>query len=213
MQLRPRLLATTVPSRPRGAVIVLHGGGSRPGRPMVSPAQLSVLRMVPIARRIARAGRGELAVFRLLNSVRGWDAHRTPVRDAHWALDEVAQRLGETMPVCLVGHSLGGRAALLAGEREEVRAVVALAPWLYPTDAAGGLAGRRVLFVHGDRDRIASPARAAKVAGGLSPQADVTFVRVAGGRHAMLRHHRRFDGLATGFATAALLDAVSAPSP
>ncbi len=138
--------------------------------------------MIPIAHRIARAGRGELAVFRLLNSVRGWDAHRTPVRDAHWALDEIALRLGETTPVCLVGHSLGGRAALLAGEREDVQAVVALAPWLYLADAAGGLAGRRVLFVHGDRDRIASPSRAAKVASGLSPQADVSFVRIAGGR-------------------------------
>lgn len=180
---------------------------------MVSPTQLSVLRMIPIAKRIARAGRGELAVFRLLNSVRGWDAHRTPVRDVEWALDEVVQRLGEALPVCLVGHSLGGRAALISGERPEVRSVVALAPWVYPSDAAGGLAGRQVLFVHGDRDRIASPARAAQVASGLSPDADVSFVRVHGGRHAMLRHHRRFDGLAAQFAVRTLLEEVSAPSP
>src|SRR4051812_42709123 len=101
---------------------------------MVSPTQLSVLRMIPIARRIARAGRGRLAVFRLLNSHRGWDATHTPVHDARWALDRVAEELGAHLPTCLVGHSLGGRAALLAAARPDVRSVVALAPWVYPTD-------------------------------------------------------------------------------
>lgn len=180
---------------------------------MVSPAQLSVLRMLPIARRIARAGRGDLAVWRLLNTVRGWDAHRTPVRDVHWALDEVAARFGDDLPVCLVGHSLGGRAALLAGDRPEVRSVVALAPWVYPTDAAGELAGRRILFVHGDRDRIARPDRSSAVARSLSPEADVGYVRVLDGRHAMLRRHRIFDGLAAGFATATLLGAEPGDGP
>jgi hypothetical protein len=66
-----RLIATSVPKDPEGVVLVLHGGGSRRRRMMVSPAQLSVLRMVPIARRAARAGKGRLAVYRLLNSVRG----------------------------------------------------------------------------------------------------------------------------------------------
>jgi pimeloyl-ACP methyl ester carboxylesterase len=202
--MQPRLIDTVVPARPRGAVLVLHGGGSRPGRMMVSPTQLSVLRMIPIAKRIAHAGGGELAVFRLLNSVRGWDAHRTPVADAAWALDQLAERLGE-LPVCLVGHSLGGRAALLAGERPEVRSVVALAPWVYPTDAVGGLAGRRVLFAHGDQDRIASPGRAATVARNLAANAEVAYVRVTGGKHAMLRRRACFDGLAADFATATLL--------
>ena len=53
---------------------MLHGGGSRRGNMMVSPTQLSVLRMIPIATRIVHAGHGRLAVFRLLNSVRGWDS-------------------------------------------------------------------------------------------------------------------------------------------
>ena len=74
----PRLIDTRVPHRPEGVVLVLHGGANRPGNPMVSPTQLSVIRMVPVARRVARAGRGRLAVLRLLNSVRGWDAERTP---------------------------------------------------------------------------------------------------------------------------------------
>ena len=72
---------------------------------------------------IARAAEGRLAVLRLLNSKRGWDTHHTPVDDAIWALDEARSRLGG-LPVALVGHSLGGRAALLAGSTPGVRAVV-----------------------------------------------------------------------------------------
>ena len=95
VELQPRLIEVQVPERPEGVVVVLHGGGARRVRMMVSPTQLSVLRMIPVARRVARAGRGRLAVFRLLNSVRGWDAHHTPVRDAEWALDGIAERLGD----------------------------------------------------------------------------------------------------------------------
>ena len=50
--------------------------------------------------------------------------------------------------IVLVGHSLGGRAALLAGEHPSVRTVVALNPWVYPTDGAD-LRGRDVLVGHG----------------------------------------------------------------
>jgi len=73
-----RLVPVRTPRDPEGVVIVLHGGASRGDRMMVSPAQLSVLRMVPVARRIARAGRSRLAVHRLLNSHRGWDSQTTP---------------------------------------------------------------------------------------------------------------------------------------
>ena len=45
----PRLIDVQTPATPRGLVIVLHGGATRPGRPAVSPTQLSVLRMVPIS--------------------------------------------------------------------------------------------------------------------------------------------------------------------
>ncbi|WP_457208781.1 hypothetical protein [Nocardioides sp. P5_C9_2] len=62
---RARLVATHVPRDPEGVVLVLHGGAGRAEHAMVSPAQLSVLRMVPIAGRIARAGRRRLAVYQL----------------------------------------------------------------------------------------------------------------------------------------------------
>jgi pimeloyl-ACP methyl ester carboxylesterase len=202
---RARLIETAVPVEPAGVVLVLHGGASRQHDMRVSPTQLSVLRMVPIAKRIARAGSARLAVFRLLNSVRGWDSQHTPVQDAAWALDEIRSRLGVKLPTALVGHSLGGRAALLAADRPEVVSVVALAPWVYATDASGGLPGRRVLIVHGSADRIARPENSAAVARALAATTDVGYVRILGGKHAMLRHHTEFDGLAADFVTATVL--------
>lgn len=209
VQLEPRLIEITVPERPDGAVLVLHGGASRGAGVPVSPTQLSVIRMIPIARRIARAGDGRLAVFRLLNTQRGWDTDHTPVDDARWALDQIAERLGQALPTCLVGHSLGGRAALMTADRPEVRSAVALAPWVYPSDDPGDLTGRRILIVHGDQDRIALAERSRQVARTMGRTADVGYVTVVGGKHAMLRHHRRFDGLAAEFAASTLLGAPS----
>jgi predicted esterase len=208
MTSQARLIDTFVPDDPSAAVLVLHGGASRRRNMMVSPAQLSVVRMIPIAARIGRRGQGSLAVFRLLNSVRGWDDSHTPVDDARWALGQLKERFGRALPTCLVGHSLGGRAALLAGGEPSVRSVVALAPWVYPTDAAGGLADREVLIVHGTADRIARPANSAAVAESLARRAGtghVGYVRVIGAKHAMLRRHAVFDGLAAEFAAATLL--------
>lgn len=205
MDLKPKLIDVHVPEDPAGSVLVLHGGASRRENMMVSPTQLSVLRMIPIARRIASGGRGRLAVFRLLNSARGWDTHHTPVADATWALGEIAERLGRRPPVCLAGHSLGGRAALLTADRPEVVSAVALAPWVYPRDVAAGLDGERILIVHGSQDRIASPERSAALARQLSRDARVSYVTVGGAKHAMLRRHEVFSGLAADFAAATLL--------
>ncbi len=200
-----RLIDTAAPSAPRGVVLVLHGGAARRKPMRVSPTQLSVLRMVPIAARIAHAAKGELAVLRLLNSTRGWDAHHTPVDDVRWALHEVAQRFGAELPVGLVGHSLGGRAALLAATERPVVSAVALNPWVYAHEGHIDLTGRQVLLVHGDDDRVARPTNSAAVARDLARTARVGYVTVEGGRHAMLRRHHVFDGIAAGFTTATLL--------
>ena len=206
MELQPRLIDVATPDEPAGTVLVLHGGASRRGRPMVSPTQLSVLRMIPIAKRIARAGRGELQVVRLLNSRRGWDAHHTPLRDVRWALDQLAERAGGSVPTCLVGHSLGGRAAILSAPQPEVRSVAALAPWVYPDDVPPGLDGARILIIHGSRDRIASPQRSAELSERLSREARVSYVVVEGGKHGMLSHHAEFSAPAAEFAVETLLE-------
>jgi pimeloyl-ACP methyl ester carboxylesterase len=202
---KPRLIETRTPAEPEGVVLLLHGGAGGRGLMAVSPTQLSVLRMVPIAQRIAREGRGRLAVFRLLNSARGWDTRHPPVLDVAWALEQVRDRYGDR-PVGLVGHSLGGRAALLAGDRTGVRTIVALNPWVYPDDHAD-LRGRRTLVVHGLADRIASAERSAVVARRLAARAPVGFIAIPDGKHAMLRHGSLFESYASEFVQVTMLGA------
>lgn len=194
------------PSAPAGVVLVLHGGASRGPQVPVDGRQLSVLRMIPTARAVARASR-RLSVHRLLNSYRGWDQSHTPLQDTAWALDQLQDRF-PGVPVGLVGHSLGGRTALLAGAASGVRSVVALNPWVYPSDDAD-LTGRRVLIVHGTADRVASIEKARAVARNLSRTASVEFVEIDGGKHAMLSHGREYDRRAAEFMATTLLSGVS----
>jgi dienelactone hydrolase len=119
--------------------------------------------------------------------------------------------LGE-LPIGLVGHSLGGRAALLTAAEPSVRSVVALAPWVYPSDTAD-IRGRRVLIVHGDRDRIARPDRSAAMARSLARRGQVGRITIAGGKHAMLSHHREFDGYAASFTVTVLCPDLSIRVP
>lgn len=185
-------------------MLLVHGGAEKLGRPGVNPVQLSVLRMIPIARSVTRAAEGRLAVMRLINARRGWDAARTPAVDVSWALDELANRFGGPLPSSLIGHSLGGRAALLCADRPELRSVVALAPWVQPGDLPSGQVRARVLIVHGSEDRVARPERSEELARSLGRDASVSYVTVAGGTHGMLRRRELFDGLAAGFAVATL---------
>ena len=46
-----KLVEVTSPRNPEAVVLVLHGGAGRGDVVHVSPAQLSVLRMIPTARR------------------------------------------------------------------------------------------------------------------------------------------------------------------
>ena len=66
-------------------------------------------------------------------------------------------------------------------------------------------------MVHGLRDRIASPRNAAQLVNSLPPEVRVGFVAVKDGKHAMLSHHNAFDGTATAFALATLLDEPARP--
>jgi pimeloyl-ACP methyl ester carboxylesterase len=76
---------------------------------------------------------------------------------------------------------------------------------VYPSDLPFGLSQKRILIIHGLRDRVASPERSAALARGLARVADVTYLTVEGGKHAMLRHHERFSGPAAEFAAGTLL--------
>jgi alpha-beta hydrolase superfamily lysophospholipase len=200
----PRLVPVHEPASAEGVVLVLHGGASRGDGVRVSPTQLSVIRMIATGRACARAGRGRLAVYRLLNTFRGWDATHTPVADCDWAIEQVAARY-PSAPVGLVGHSLGGRAALVAGDNPAVSSVAVLNTWLYPADDPD-LSGPSVLFVHGAQDRVASIDKAEAVARRLARRTAVGFIRIPDGKHAMLRHGSAYDRYAATFTAAILLD-------
>lgn len=192
----------------RAVALVLHGGRSR-GEGRVRASQLAVVRMTPFAASLRAAGRQRgLAVARLRYLVRGWNgAAQSPVHDVRWALGQLARRF-PGVPVALVGHSMGARAAIYAAGHESVRAVVGLAPWLETGDPDAQLAGRRLLIVHGDRDRMTSPAESASYARhAANVAASVSYVTIRRERHAMLRRAADWHQLTTGYVLGVLCDA------
>jgi pimeloyl-ACP methyl ester carboxylesterase len=190
---------------PRGIVLVLHGGQSV-GTAPVTATQLAVLRMIPIAAAVSWAVRADgIEVRRPLFGVRGWNGPQaSPVADLTRILDEICTG-SPGVPVVLVGHSMGGRAALRMGGDQSVRAVLAFAPWLPDGEPAGQLAGRRVLIAHGSLDRVTS-ARASRAFadGATAAGAEVTWVEVRGDTHAMLLRYRTWQRLAISFTLAGL---------
>lgn len=197
---QPRL-TVAVPAVPVQAVaMVLHGGRSR-GTGPVRASQLAVLRMLPFAKALRAAGAAQgLAVARLRYVQRGWNGSaQAPVADTRWALAELEGRF-PGVAVGLVGHSMGGRAALYAADHANVQAVVALAPWIEAGDPVAQLAGCRLLIAHGDHDRMTSPAASAAYANAAGRvAASVSYVTVQDDRHAMLRRPQVWYELTTGF--------------
>ncbi|WP_372442671.1 alpha/beta fold hydrolase [Streptomyces pactum] len=188
---QPRHSALVLPATaapPRAAVLLLHGGRehglARPGE-----WNLPAVRMRPFEQAIARATRRTGVVTGWVRyRHRGWNGERRDAaRDAEQALTELA-RLAGPVPVVLVGHSMGGRAALRVAGHPSVRAVVGLAPWCPPEDPVDQLGGRRVVLLHGDEDRTTDPrasvelVRRARQAG-----AQACALVLPGGDHAMLR--------------------------
>jgi dienelactone hydrolase len=169
--------------------------------------------MLPFAWSLRRGGaRDGLAVARLRYRVRGWNgADRSPVADVQEGLDQLAERF-PGVPIALVGHSMGGRAALYVAAHPAVRVVVGLAPWIEAGDeqTVAGLGGRRVLLVHGDLDRMTNPrASAAYARAAARTAASVSYVSVTADKHAMLGRAAVWHELATGF----VLGALWGPSP
>lgn len=207
----PRSVPAEAAAAPRAAVLLLPGGRAD-GLGPPSRWNLPAARMRPFARAIARATAGDdvlLAAVRYRH--RGWNGSRgDTVRDVRRALAELEDLAGP-VPVVLVGHSMGGRAALHAAGHPLVRAVVGLAPWCPPGEPVAQLDGKRVVLLHGTRDRTTDPAASRDVARrARAAGAEAVWVPVSGGDHAMLRRASTWHSL-TADSVAGLLE--SGPLP
>ncbi|WP_223281261.1 alpha/beta hydrolase [Streptomyces antnestii] len=200
---RPALVVHQAPESPRAAVLLLHGGSSE-GIGAVPPWSLAGARMRPFVRAVERscAGHG-LLIGSVRYRCRGWNGDREdPLRDALRALDDLALRAGD-LPTVLVGHSMGGRAALRAGGHRLVRGVVGLAPWCPEGEPVTQLRSRRVVLLHGDRDRTTDPAASVDFAArAAAAGARTCTLLLPGGDHAMLRQagswHRQTGRIVSG---------------
>lgn len=154
---RPHLTRSSPVRDPRGLVLMLHGGAEHDLEPTGSrsrPWQRSRLMMVQLQRPFRRAG---LDVWLLRYRFTGWNhghaEYPSPVPDVRWALDEVRRSHG-SLPVVLLGHSMGARTAATVADDRSVHGVVGLAPWFPPDDPVEPLAGKHLVAVHGRADRI-----------------------------------------------------------
>lgn len=176
---------------PRGLILMLHGGTAHSMAP-VDDRSASWRRSRWMMRGIAgRCNREGVHVWLLRYKQRGWNEQLgsppSPVGDARAALAAVRRELG-SLPVVLLGHSMGARTAAHVADDANVTGVVGLAPWLPATEPVQALAGRHLAVAHGRSDKITSARqtrafvdRAARVA------ASVEFHDMGRVGHYMLR--------------------------
>ncbi|MEU1801239.1 alpha/beta hydrolase [Streptomyces sp. NPDC019937] len=210
-----------------GVVLLLPGGD--PDGCTRRPTRMSAAAVLPLARRLVRAGEEEgLAAHVVHYRCRGWNGpDASAAADAEWATQEVVRRYGD-VPVCLAGHGMGARAALRAAGHPAVTSVVALAPWLPEADTLDPepvkhLVGRQVLIAHGTNDERVDPdlsyrfaERAKKV------NRDVCRFEVHTDGHGLHQHRHEVQALAIDFLLGSLFatgysrpvaDALAAPPP
>lgn len=184
-----------VPSAPGSVVLVLHGG-STDSFGAVRWSGLPVLRLLPVARAVAKGVPGA-AVYRLKLAIKGWNGTGTDVlRDAGWALDQLAAR-HPGLPIVLVGHSMGARIAVRCAEAGRAVGVVALTPWLPAEDPVDHLADVPLVVIQASNDRICpEPATRPWLARAAAAGADIRKTVLSHTGHAMLYRFPTFHRLA-----------------
>lgn len=211
------------PARLEALVLVLHGGRAH-SHARAHRLRLAYLRMLALGRMLTGAGREHgVGVWMVRYRYRGWNG---VAMDGLWDAEEAlrhARQLHPTVPVVLLGHSMGARAALRAAGHPAVRAICGLAPWLEPTDPVEQLFDRTVLIVHGDQDRVTDPRMSYSYA--VSAKAITNRVcrfEVHGDGHAMLRRRQDWRALVRRFVLgelgaappdAMIADALAQPAP
>lgn len=153
----PHLTRSTLQGRPRGLVLMLHGGQEANLDPVgdrSAPWLRSRVMLSQLKRPFHAAG---LEVWLLRYRLVGWNhghaLHPSPVADARWALEQVRAAHGR-LPVVLLGHSMGARTAVSVAGDAGVRGVVGLAPWFPPGEPVAALGGKHLVAAHGRADRV-----------------------------------------------------------
>ncbi|MEU2668867.1 alpha/beta hydrolase [Streptomyces sp. NPDC007164] len=214
---RPPSTAGPFAVGPSAAVLLLHGGAETGlAAPPPGPLNLPAVRMLPFARSIAGAtggADGGVLVRTARYGHRGWNGPREdPLHDAVRALEALRREAGD-VPVVLVGHSMGARAALRAAGHPLVRGLVGLAPWCPADDPVDQLAGRDVVLLHSTRDRITSPRASQRLTARARPAgARTCLVAIRRSDHAMLRRAGQWHAL-TARIVAGLLGLGPLPGP
>ncbi|MGI8848454.1 MAG: alpha/beta fold hydrolase [Candidatus Dormibacteria bacterium] len=197
MAQRPSLVSSPQRGAISAAVLIAHGGRelgtAAPGR-----YSLAALRMAPFATALRRApsARG-LLIAQLRYRVRGYN-DGDPVSDVVWGIDTISREHG--VPIVLVGHSMGARAALRAAGHSSVLAVAGLSPWCPPGEPVEQLADRSVMLVQGLADRWTLPAASrayALRARGVTQ--NLCRFEIAGSKHAMLQRARLWHQITRDF--------------
>jgi predicted esterase len=183
----PRLDGHPAAAGTTAVALFCHGGTAASVQPPRERA-LSVVRMRAVEQFVsaAAADRG-LTTYLLRYRVAGWNGEAADAyADVRWGLDRIRAEHGD-VPIVLVGHSMGGRAALRAGGDAQVGTVCALAPWTPPGEPVAHLRDRTVAILHGRGDRWVPAALSADFAvRAQKAGAHVARFTVAGG-HSMLR--------------------------
>jgi alpha-beta hydrolase superfamily lysophospholipase len=195
----PAFTDVHLPASPRALVLVLHGGAEH-GHVPVDGRSLSWRRGRALARHLAGPLSHEgVGVVLLRYRFKGWNARPgqepAPVSDARWALDELAGEHG--LPVVVVGHSMGARTGVAVADHPSVAGVVALAPWLPPSDPVEPLTGKVLRAAHGRRDRITSARATRKYVERAAAVADAEFTDMGPLGHYLLRGVSLWNAVAT----------------
>ncbi|MFC9689740.1 alpha/beta hydrolase [Kribbella sp. NPDC056951] len=187
---------------PPGAtdLVLLAHGGYEHSRKNPHLWRGPILRMWPFAAAL-RSAVPSAAVGLVRYRYRGWNDVGDPATDLRAVLDELPPVIQR---VVLIGHSMGGRAVVAAGDHPRVAGVLGLAPWLPPEDPLVALRSP-VLFAHGNDDTVTSPAETVAYANRLRAAGrPVGVLHLPGETHAMLHRFHDWNALVTTFTHHAL---------
>jgi dienelactone hydrolase len=195
--LSPALEQRAARAETRGIALFCHGGAVTGLEPPRERA-LSLVRMRSFENFVhtAAADRG-IATALVRYRVVGWNGEAADAfADVRWAIGRLREEHGTDVPIVLVGHSMGGRAALRAGAERSVTAVCALAPWTPPGEPVMSVRDQTVAILHGRGDRWV-PARLSADYAVRARRAGARVARftIAGG-HTMVRRADRWHSFA-----------------